>query len=188
MTTPTLITERLLLRPPGEDDHEQLHRIVFADADVMAQAFFGRVFTLDETRTFIRDRFDHAGDGHKPGVLAMRATGEVVGFAGLMPCRALGEEDYEIGFVLARAFWGQGFASEIGRAQLEFGFDKIGCQRLLALASPQNRGSIAVLGKLGMAHDSTVDDQHRGKRLVYRIDRRDREIRHGINTAPDNSR
>ena len=188
METPTLITERLLLRPPCEEDHERLHRIVFADSDVMAQAFYGRVFTLDESRAFIRDRFDHAGDGRKPGVLVIRATGEVVGFAGLMPCRALGEDDFEIGFVLGRAFWGQGFASEIGRAQLDFGFDKIGCKRLLALASPQNRGSIAVLEKLGMARWSSVDDKNRGQRLVYRIDRRARESRDDETGSSDMTR
>ncbi len=53
-------------------------------------------------------------------------------------CSALGRRDYEIGFVLARDYWGKAYASEIGVGQIEYGLEVIGCKRLLALVSPGN--------------------------------------------------
>jgi len=78
----------------------------------------------------------------------------------------LGCKDYEIGFVLARKYWGKGYASEIGIAQIEYGQD-IGCERLLALVSPGNVASKSVLHKIGMIHHSTIETETRGIRNIY---------------------
>jgi len=97
----------------------------------------------------------------------MKGTATPVGFAGLVPCSDLGERDYEIGFVLGHEFWGRGFATEIGRAQIEYGLNTLGCERLLAKVAPQNRASISVLNKLGMEHHATIETKDRGIREVY---------------------
>jgi RimJ/RimL family protein N-acetyltransferase len=73
---------------------------------------------------------------------------------------------YELGFVLRRSAWGHGYAIEIGRGQLEYGFNVLGLKRLLALVSPSNIASTTALKKIGMEFHSIVHDARRGHRYV----------------------
>ena len=143
MTFEIITTERLILRSVSDADLETLHSIVFSDPEVMSQAFHGRIFSRRESEDFVDSHFDHDGNGKQPGVLVIGDTGEIAGFAGLLECSALGDRDYEIGFVLARNYWGYGYATEIGLAQIAHGLQVIGCERLLALVSSSNRASAA---------------------------------------------
>jgi RimJ/RimL family protein N-acetyltransferase len=56
----------------------------------------------------------------------------------------------EIGYVLAREWWGLGYASEATRRLLAFGFDQLGLHKISATCDPENRASVAVLMKNGM--------------------------------------
>ena len=162
-----ILTPRLRLRTPLAHDLSDLHEHVLSDADVMRLAFSGTVLSLEQTSAFFSDNFDHDHSGRKLGILTERGTDRLIGFAGLMPCGALGQADYELGFVLRRDVWGRGYATEIGRAQLAYGFDTMRLGRVLALASPQNHGSIATLRKIGMVPHSAIRTELRGERLVY---------------------
>ena len=73
---------------------------------------------------------------------------------------------------------GQGIATEIGEAQLVFGFEQLGCARLLGLVNPQNVPSIHALEKLGMHHLTTVTNAKRGPRYVYAIEAGEWRQRH----------
>ena len=110
---------------------------------------------------------DRDGNGKQLGVLVLNGPGIIVGFAGLVECPVLGCKDYEIGFVLARKYWGKGYASEIGIAQIEYGMESAGCERLLALVSPGNTASRSVLHKIGMIHHSTIETETRGTKDIY---------------------
>ncbi len=86
----------------------------------------------------------------------LRATGEFIGFVGLQvpreevpayPC-------VEVGWRLARAHWGKGYATEGARASLTFGFDTLGLQDIVAFVAEGNYRSRAVMARLGM------QDQH----------------------------
>ncbi|HTS11303.1 MAG TPA: GNAT family N-acetyltransferase [Candidatus Limnocylindrales bacterium] len=82
----------------------------------------------------------------------LREGGEHVGCAGLRPYRDEARV-YELGFHLRRAFWGQGFASEAGRAAIEYGFGTLGAEALFAGHHPKNEASRAVLLKLGFVRE-----------------------------------
>ncbi len=58
--------------------------------------------------------------------------------------------DYEIGWHLAPAHWGQGYALESGIALLRHGFDAAGLDRVLALVHPDNERSLRACVRLGM--------------------------------------
>ena len=133
----------------------------------MSQAFAGKTLSRQESTDFFKNCFDHDGNGKQLGVLVLDHPGTIIGFAGLVECRVLGRKDYEIGFVLARKYWGKGYASEIGIAQIEYGLGDAGCERLLALVSPGNVASKSVLHKIGMIHHSTIETETRGTRDLY---------------------
>jgi ribosomal-protein-alanine N-acetyltransferase len=172
--TEIIVTPRLRLRSLAPTNLQLLHDHVLSDAAVMAVALSGQPMSSSQSRELIDRSFDHDGSGKKLGVLIERATEQVIGFAGLLQCDALGEPDYELGFVLRRSAWGHGYATEIGRGQLDYGFNVLGLTRLLALVSPINNASITALRKIGMEFHSAVHDAQRGDRHVY-IARNDEE-------------
>jgi len=89
-------------------------------------------------------------------------TAPFIGFTGLSvpgfdapftPC-------VEIGWRLARAFWGQGYASEAARAALAYGFGTLGLTEILAFTARGNARSIAVMRRIGMTYDQADDFLH----------------------------
>jgi RimJ/RimL family protein N-acetyltransferase len=160
-------TLRLLLRPPQPDDLAPLLAGVFADAEVMRYVNAGAALCAADAAAFFTTKLDVEATGRKPGVVVDKATAAVIGYAGPMACCALGTDDIEIGFVLARSAWGRGYGSELGRAQLDHAFGTLRCARVLALAAPGNAASIATLLKIGMRFDRAVDLPGRGARNVY---------------------
>jgi ribosomal-protein-alanine N-acetyltransferase len=165
-----LTTPRLILRAAIESDIPALQERVFGDGEVMRYAFAGVPMAKAEAENFIRAHFTFGDSLTGLATLTERPAGDVIGFAGLLPCGVLGEDDFEIGFVLARHAWGRGIATEIGEAQLAFGFDRLGCDRLLGLAEPRNAPSIHALGKLGMRHLKDIAEPGRANRRIYVIE------------------
>lgn len=167
MRTVVIATARLCLCATQPSDLPVLHERVLSKPEVMRQVLAGQALSAADAQAFFGQQFDRVGTGTRLGVLVERASNEVVGFAGLMACDALGAADFEIGFVLAQPFWGRGYAQEIGRAQLEFGFSTLRCARLLGQVSPQNPASIKALERLGMRWHSSIEAAGRGPRHVY---------------------
>lgn len=66
----------------------------------------------------------------------------------------------EIGWRIARPFWGQGYAPEAAAACLQYGFDALGLPDIVAITVPANRKSRRVMEKLGMRHDPDDDFDH----------------------------
>ena len=165
-----LTTPRLILRAAVEEDISILQDLIFGDSDVMRFAFSGSPMAGDVAEDFIRRFFTFGSSLTGFAVLTEKPAGEIIGFAGLAPRVALGADDFEIGFVLARRAWGRGIATEIGEAQLVFGFEQLKCGRLLGLVDPRNAPSIHALEKLGMRYRATIADPKRGSRSVYVIE------------------
>lgn len=146
---PPLVTDRLELRPL-ELVHVEPLLEVFGDADVMR--FVGperRPLTGDEVRGLVAEAAARWAR-HGFGSLAVvdRATGHVVGEAGLQVLEA--GPDVEFTGTLGRPAWGQGYATEAGRAILRWGFAELRLPRIVAVTDPENRASQRVVEKLGM--------------------------------------
>ncbi len=75
--------------------------------------------------------------------------------------------DIEIGWHLARRAWGQGFATEAGRACLRYGFERLGLEVIHAVVLPPNEASKAVARRLGMTYRGKTDRYYRGATLDY---------------------
>jgi len=91
-------------------------------------------------------------------------TGEAVGEA-VLNITNPAEGQAEIGFAVAPRFWEQGFGTEITAAMLEAAFSQMKVHRVSAQCSPDNKGSIRVMQKVGMAREGLLRDVHhaRGK-------------------------
>jgi len=168
-----LATPRLILRTAIESDIRVMWERVLGDSEVMRYVFQGAAMTLERTGEVMRKFFTFGDSLTGIAILTEKPADEVIGFAGLFPCAALGADDFEIGFVLARRAWGRGIATEIGEAQLAFGFDQLNCTRLLGLAGPQNEPSIHALRKLGMRFLNDVVEPGRANRSVFCVELED---------------
>ncbi len=94
--------------------------------------------------------------------LELRESGEFIGFTGLsVPAfEAHFTPAVEVGWRLARSAWGEGYATEAGRAALAFGFEQAGLDEIVAFTTTGNQRSRAVMERLGMSHDSADDFDH----------------------------
>jgi [ribosomal protein S5]-alanine N-acetyltransferase len=164
-----LTTPRLILRTATEHDIPLMWERVLGDPDVMRYVFQGPM-TAERAEEVMRKHFTFGDTRTGIAILTERPTGDIIGFAGLFPCKALGADDLEIGFVLARRAWGRGIATEIGEAQLAFGFEELNCPRLLGLVDPRNAPSIHAIEKLGLRYLKDVAEPRRANRSVFCIE------------------
>jgi len=143
-----LETPRLRLRPFVSSEAEALFRYR-RDPEVMRYIASGPDRTIEDTRKVLDRYFRHQEKyGFSKWAVELRETGALIGDSGLM---LLDDgSDFELGYRFAREQWGQGFATECGRAWLEAAFSRFGLERVLAFAHPDHAASIRVLTKLGM--------------------------------------
>ena len=146
---PILITDRLILRPFRRED-VPLYQAICADPKVME--FLGGTWTPDHTETVMAQA--NRGGKNAGGMVAIerKTDGAFLGAAGL-GVEQWYPDDIQVGWRLIPAYWGQGYASEAGRAWLDYGFDVLGRERIIAMADTPNHRSIAVMRRLGMVFD-----------------------------------
>jgi ribosomal-protein-alanine N-acetyltransferase len=92
------------------------------------------------------------------GALVEKSTDRVVGVAGAQPMG----RDIEIGWWLARDVWGRGYATEAGRAAMDFVFSLR--PRVVAIIDPANVRSIAVVQRLGFHYEGRFTGEQLGHR------------------------
>ena len=92
-----------------------------------------------------------------------------IGSASIRP-RPKKTEDWEIVYILKTEDWGKGFATEIARRLVEYGFTNLNLNEVFATVDEEHAASINVLTKIGMKHlDYEYDEQ--GRFSVYSIKR-----------------
>jgi len=91
-------------------------------------------------------------------------TGEIVGEA-VLKITNPAERQGELGFGIAPRFWKQGYATEISIALLDVAFSQLKLHRLSGQCSSENKGSIRVMQKVGMAREGMLREVNfaRGK-------------------------
>ena len=152
-----LETERLILRRWKEADIEPFFKIT---SDPEVRRYYPNVLTINETKSLVTRIESHfVKESFGLWALELKSTGEFIGYTGLskptfeahfMPC-------VEIGWQIARRYWGQGYAPEAANKALEDGFVRIGLDEIVSFTTVSNDKSIRVMEKLGM-HRNPKDD------------------------------
>jgi [ribosomal protein S5]-alanine N-acetyltransferase len=148
LAIPTLATPRLLLRPLVLLDAYALHQIYQIDG-VLSYFPNQEPPSLEEVHQFIRNQARHWEEhGYGNWGLVLKDSAELIGWAGPQFLPETGET--EIGYLLARPFWGYGYATEAARASLEFVSENFDFPEIIALVHPENTASRHVVEKCGM--------------------------------------
>jgi RimJ/RimL family protein N-acetyltransferase len=164
-------TERLILRPLAPADVDEL---VALGEDPEVARFVGALGRAEaEERVRAAER-EWAERGHGMFAVLDRTSGRFRGRAGLKHWPQFDET--EVGWVLRRDAWGRGYATEAGRACLEWGFANLPAPYFTAMIHPDNALSIRVAGRLGMVRwraDVLLDSPV----IVYAVRRHDWPVR-----------
>lgn len=153
-----LETERLRLRRLTMDDLDDLAAI-YRDPEVrrfFPEGVLSRAETREELQWIVEAYHREYGFGLWATIL--KETGEFIGRCGLLPWTIEGRAEVEVAYLLARAHWGRGLATEAARAILAHGFETLPVARLICLIDADNAASIRVAEKLGMTFERVWDD------------------------------
>ena len=151
---------RLVLRPWRDSDRAPF-AAMSADPEVMAHLVPMPARALSDA-WIDRQSAHQAAHGCCFWATELRDTGEFIGAVGLVHvrCAAHFTPAVEIGWRLAKRFWGRGYAPEAAAASLRFGFDVLGLDAIVAITTPKNMNSQRVMRKLGMTRDPADDFDH----------------------------
>ena len=152
--------QRVLLRPWRTAD---LPAFAALNADPRVMAFLPAALSREESDAMAR-RCQEGLDARGWGLWAVEVPGVAgfIGFVGLavprfeaafMPC-------VEIGWRIARAFWGHGYVTEAAQVALAVGFGPAALREIVSFTVPANRRSRAVMARLGMVHRPEEDFDH----------------------------
>lgn len=159
-----LETERLIFRDWTGADFNAFHKIC-SDPTVMQFVGDGNPWSEEKTKLWIESSIETAQThGYCRWALVLKETAELLGFCGFVPT----SDGPEIGWRLAKQFWGQGLATEAATAALKFGFETLGFSRVIALVQSPNRASLRVCEKSGLKSESRFERNRRDV-LVYLI-------------------
>ena len=152
MTAPVIDTPRLLLRPPTMDDAAGITEYAM-DPEVSRYVTWPRHRSPSDALAYLKYAISAAEKGQElTWIITLRASGEVIGTAAI---RLQGHR-VELGYVLKRSSWGQGFATEAARAIVEWALMQPTIHRAWAVCDVQNVASVKVLEKIGMQREGLL--------------------------------
>ena len=155
VSRPALETARLRLRLPEERDLDAF-ATMYADGTTMRHIGEGKTLTRPETWRAIAGMLGHwALRGYGMWSIERRDTGEVIGRAGFIEPE--GWPGFELGYLIARRHWSQGYATEAAFAARDWALATYGQRRMISLIRPANEASIRVAEKIGFRLDGTVE-------------------------------
>lgn len=157
-------TERLILRPWGEDDAEALYRYA-SDRRVSELALWPCHTSVEMSRGVIRDIF-------RPNpccfAIVLKTTGEPIGCIGLVPEGdehfAVSESEREVGYWIGVPYWNQGLTTEALNAVIAWCRDSLHLKSLLLTTDADNSASRRVADKCGFR--LVADYDYQGSRSI----------------------
>ncbi|MEP6515877.1 GNAT family N-acetyltransferase [Microcoleus vaginatus] len=145
-------TARLYLRQFTPDDLDELYRI-YSDPEIMK--YLTGVRTREATEIAIHTMLKHWEENNF-GMWAVvhKIDRKMIGRCGL--CFLDKTPEVELGYTLDKVYWNQGLATEASLASLNYGFEILKLDRIVAIARPENIASQRVIQKVGMKYEKNA--------------------------------
>lgn len=161
-------TGRIIVRHLVDDDFTCLHALT-GDSQVMRYVGNLQPYTPEQTKQAIAEaQTSYNDNGFGLWAFVEKSTGRFMGYGGLeyLP----GREIPEVAYILAPAYWGQGYASEIAQAIVNYAFHTLGLPRIGASFDPANHPSMAVARKAGLSYSHFGLDEFNLPTIFYAMD------------------
>lgn len=152
MNFPILETERLLLRELKTDDAESIFQYL-SDKDVI-RYLEGNTDTVEEARDYVT-WCDNTFNKEKTDIrwgIELKENNKLIGDCGFGHINEP-KRPTELGYMLAKEYWNQGYMSEVLGSILNYGFYNLGLHRIQAWTHPDNKASASILLKHGFVKE-----------------------------------
>jgi ribosomal-protein-alanine N-acetyltransferase len=163
-----LETNRLILRHLVPDDLDHLYGL-YSDPEIRRYFPDGTLSYADtkaELAWFLHGHPAHPQLGL--WVTIHKASDRFIGRCGLLPWTIEQRSEVEVAYLLDKAYWGQGLATEAAQALVHYGFEHLQLSRLSCLIDLNNHASRRVAEKIGMVCEREVEDEW-GRSLLYAL-------------------
>jgi len=141
-----IITKNLLIREIMPSDINVLLSVYYKEENMKYISNGKYDWTLEE----LKGKYEKVNtDGYPQGygIFAVVADGDIIGEAGLF--NSFGNEKIlELGYILDNKYWNRGYGTEICSGLLDYGFNVLGVDKIIARMYPENIGSIRICEKL----------------------------------------
>ncbi len=171
-----LETEHLILREMQDHDLDHMFEL---DSDPQVHRFLGQkpIQTKDKAQAHIdslKHQYNKFGFGRWAAI--EKATGEFIGWSGLKVNEGHifnGHENLiDVGYRLIPRYWGKGYATESGKAAVDYGFEQLGLETIYGLTELDHFASRRVLEKIGLTYvEDFIFEEEDLPLTFYKIDR-----------------
>jgi len=149
-------TERLLVRSfDVEVDYAPMF-VVYGDREVMRFVPGGALADIEAVKALLGGYVGaNRTQGFSSWGLVERESGSLIGDVGFGIFERTG--DIELGYTLARPYWGHGYATEAASACLAAGLAQLSTERIIAVVDEANEPSLRVAHRIGMRRVARVN-------------------------------
>jgi ribosomal-protein-alanine N-acetyltransferase len=159
-----------LIYVPLSSEHADPYFLMESDPEVLKyyrrEVAKDREEALNNLLVYVKYAMEHEGRG--AWAVIAKDTAEFVGIGVIIHLEKNHQlKEHEVGYRLLKQFWGKGYATEIAKAMMAYGFDHLKLDELYATTHPDNLVSQRVLEKVGFVY--TGDGPYHGGCKVYRL-------------------
>lgn len=161
VNSPSLITERLLLRQFTVHDAEALYAI-FSDKEVNTFLPMFPLKTLEEAKTYLDEHYlkSYERPAGYQYAICLKSDNVPIGYIGVND-----DDSHDLGYGLKKEFWGQGIMTEACRAVIRE-LESAGFPYITATHDVKNPGSGEVMKKVGMCYQYSYEEQWQPKDIL----------------------
>ena len=163
-----IVTERLVLREVNINDADFILDLLNSKGWLQ---FIGdrNVRSLPDAEKYIADRIvkNYIDHGLVLYLVELKTSGTAIGLCGLIKRDTL--EDIDIGFAFLPEYNGFGYAFEAAISTLQFAFESLEINRLVAITTPDNINSIKLLEKIGMQFEKKILFEEKEELFLFGI-------------------
>jgi len=162
-----LETDRTILREMTADDFDNLCTIL---QDEKAMYAYEHAFGDDEVQDWLdRNLKRYAEDGFGLWMIQDKQTGGFIGQCGLTLQQADGRQELEIGYLLRRDLWGNGYAIEAAMACRDYARNRLGAKRVVSIIRDNNEASKNVARRMGMQMEKIFVKHYYGVDMPHEV-------------------
>ncbi|ANU21936.1 GNAT family N-acetyltransferase [Planococcus donghaensis] len=175
-----LQSDRLQFRVYTDEDFDFLWSLL-ADPEIVR--YIGKGETRDRSKALEFLYWIYRSYKETPGrgllLLIRKEDGKKIGHAGLVTQTIEGREELEIGYWVAKEYWGQGYAKEAAAALQCYGLQQLGKKRFISLIQENNMASQKVAEHIGMTIEKEIS-LHGKNVYIYAVEEEKRDGISGI--------
>lgn len=155
MRTPTLETERLVLRPFQQEDATSVFTCWESDPDVAKYMFWTSHNDIEKTKEWIAFELGQIekDEWYRFGII-QKETNELMGTAIIYYDEEV--ESWEIGYNLGRKYWNKGYVTEAMKEVIAFAAEELHISEIVGRYAKENPASGNVMKKLGFQYEKDI--------------------------------